>query len=614
MDSESSREIPVLDAVFELGIERMRAGVREENGDTYFPRICLWVDAASGMIINIELSEPQEDSFPLVLRALQKLIDQLQGIPREIRMRDPQLAMQLRGRLAPLGDAVKIVVRESLPALEEAFSGMAQFKALAGKPQPGLLDVRGMTLDHVIGFAEAAKEFYLAKPWQHLLDADLIEIHSPEGPKGTRFTMVLGAGGQTYGLGFVASREAHEKMQSGGGLPRGGIWSLQFGQLDELPFEDGELWQHRNLPLANGQAYPFFLRFTKSAAPKHPNPQELAFAEGLLLAIARTTEDQLDSGRWEQQVTTAAGPMTFKLSLPILLEQISGGEKPRQSIQSHQRALEEMMREMGADAAPQSQADQIAAQAMESRGRRQLQLAREALRLDPDCVEALLILARRREGDPEAALPMLRRAVEAGVKKLGQEIFTQHAGAFWLLLDTRPYMRARQELALALMNLGRHEEAAEEFRDMLRLNPNDNQGNRYHLAQCLLLSNQLDELDALLNRSNYTDDFSAEWKFTRALLEFRRQGDTPAARSALADAVKQNRFVPPLLRGHIDMPPVMPPFFSPGGEDEAVICVDQIVDGWYGTPGALEWLEAQTKQRKGRDSGASSPISKKKHK
>jgi hypothetical protein len=31
---------------------------------------------------------------------------------------------------------------------------------------------------------------------------------------------------------------------------------------------------------------------------------------------------------------------------------------------------------------------------------------------------------------------------------------------------------------------GRYEEAAVEFRDMLRLNPNDNQGNRYHLARC----------------------------------------------------------------------------------------------------------------------------------
>jgi hypothetical protein len=160
--SESPRQIPVLEAVFEFGIERMRAGVREESGEAYYPRLALWVDAASGMIINLEMSEPQEDSLPLVLRALQKLIEQIDGVPREIRMRDPQLAMQLRDRLAPLGDAVKVVVRESLPALEEAFSGMAEFKALSGKPQPGLLDVPGMTLDHIIAFAEAAKEFYLA--------------------------------------------------------------------------------------------------------------------------------------------------------------------------------------------------------------------------------------------------------------------------------------------------------------------------------------------------------------------------------------------------------------------------------------------------------------------
>ena len=125
---------------------------------------------------------------------------------------------------------------------------------------------------------------------------------------------------------------------------------------------------------------------------------------------------------------------------------------------------------------------------------------------------------------------------------------------------------------------------------MLRLNPNDNQGNRYMLAQVLLEMNQLDELDYLLNKM-YGEEDMAEWAFTRALLEFRRSGDSPESRKRLEQAAKSNPHVVPLLTGRRSMPPVMPPHYSPGSEDEAVLAVNEIVDAWADTPNALEWLE-----------------------
>jgi tetratricopeptide (TPR) repeat protein len=153
-------------------------------------------------------------------------------------------------------------------------------------------------------------------------------------------------------------------------------------------------------------------------------------------------------------------------------------------------------------------------------------------------------------------------------------------------------MRARQQLGLTLMELDEFEQAAGHFNELLRLNPNDNQGNRYHLAQCLLNGNQLDLLDALLNRSPHKDDFTAEWAFTRALLEYRRNGDSPGVRRQLDEVQKRNRFVVPLLTGRAQMPPVSPSSFSPGGEDEAVVCVNQIAEGWHETSGAIEWLQS----------------------
>jgi hypothetical protein len=595
MTDRSHNIPPVLDLVMEVGVMRLRAGVGETREEAYRPRMCLCVDQRSGMVIDFEMGEPMPDYLPLVLQCIGRSADRIGGLPRQVQTRDPALATSLRQALDRLG--VEVVVRESLPMLDEAFQSLGDFKGLGVKREPALLDQPGVTLDHLIAFAEAAKLFYEAAPWRHLLDDDLIEIETPPGPKGTRFAQVLGAGGQTFGLGFVASIEAHEDMRRGLGLPRGGVWSLVFHDQDSLPYDDGEAWERHNLPLADPMAYPEFVKTSKSRPRTFPSADQLAWAEGLLRALAQTSEAELDRGRWEKRVATSVGPMTFQLSMPLLLEQMAGkgSADPARAIDNAAMEMETVLREIGgpSGASPQARrAQSLCYQAYDARGRRQVQLARQALAIDPDCCEALLILAERASGDPGEALPLLQKAVEAGERQLGREMFEGGVGHFWGLIETRPYMRARQELARTLMDLEKYSEAADHLREMLRLNPGDNQGNRYLLAQCLLHANRLDELDALLNDPEYTDSHSAEWTFTRALLAYRRGGDSPEARERLKEAHRSNVFVTPLLTGRAEMPPYSPQSYTPGGADEAVLCVEQIAPGWFDTPGAMEWLAA----------------------
>ena len=54
---------------------------------------------------------------------------------------------------------------------------------------------------------------------------------------------------------------------------------------------------------------------------------------------------------------------------------------------------------------------------------------------------------------------------------------------------------------------------------------------RYLLASCLFSLGEDDELADLL--TEYADDKSAVWAYGKALLAFRRHGDTPEARQAL---------------------------------------------------------------------------------
>src|SRR5262249_54513250 len=99
--------------------------------------------------------------------------------------------------------------------------------------------------------------------------------------------------------------------------------------------------------------------------------------------------------------------------------------------------------------------------------------AREALALWPDCADAYVVLAEHARTRKEAAA-LLEQGIAAGERALGPETFQRDAGHFWGLLETRPYMRARMELAMALWTLGRRDEAVQHLQELLRLNPGDN--------------------------------------------------------------------------------------------------------------------------------------------
>ena len=607
---------PRTNHVVEMGLARMRVGVGRTAAEVYRPRICLFVDHASGLILHFQLAEAQPEYVPFVIKTLGELADHIGGLPAEIYLRDPKLAGELQKILRP--DGVRVAVRESLPALDRAAESLVEMQSKGAPKEPGLLDVEGMTLDHVTAFAEAAKLFYEAKPWRQLTDEDPILIDAPAGPPRTKVAMVLGAGGQAFGLGFAASMEAYEKFRQTG-APRGtGVWSVTFGDIDRIPFEDGEMWERHHLPLAGPQAYPAFVQFFKKSF-QHPLPQELAWAEGLLRAIVATTEQEIDQGRWEKTVQTAAGPATYRLSLPLLLDAMAGHAHldPAGETLAAQRRMEAVLRAAAHKAAasgltspedlkkivqsmdlshlqlkPASDAERaqaVADLATQFHGRRQIQLIRQALQIDRDCVDALLLLADR-ESDPEAALELFRKAVEAGERKVGPDALHSLAD-FQTLVESRPYLRARQRLAATLLDLGRYDEAVTHFQDMLLLDPADSQSNRYMLAEALLALDRVDELDTLLNTGQYKSEVSAEWSYTRALTAFRKSGDSPQATRRLDEAISFNPHVLPYLAGDKELPPESPAQYDPGSEDEAILYVESAADYWSQTPGAIEWLQ-----------------------
>jgi tetratricopeptide (TPR) repeat protein len=270
---------------------------------------------------------------------------------------------------------------------------------------------------------------------------------------------------------------------------------------------------------------------------------------------------------------------------------------------SDRRALEGLMRQ--AVAGLRGEADQDTplgrAQALMDRafgepdGQRRVQFAHDALAVCPDCADAYVLLAEHATSRKEA-LRLYEQGVAAGERALGAEAFERDIGHFWGVLETRPYMRARLGLAHSLWMAGSRDEAVGHLEDMLRLNPHDNQGVRYTLAGFLLFLDRDDDLDRLLRQ--YPDEGSAAWAYTRALLAFRRHGDTPEARRLLREAKRRNKHVPVYLLGD-KFPPAEPPgSYSPGDESEALNYLGGFLAGWKSTPGAVAWLRESVVKKK----------------
>jgi len=224
-------------------------------------------------------------------------------------------------------------------------------------------------------------------------------------------------------------------------------------------------------------------------------------------------------------------------------------------------------------------------------GKKRVELAKKSLKLWPDCADAYMILVDEKARTIEEALKYCEEGVKAGERALGKKGFEEYEGHFWGFLETRPYMRARAGLASMLTLSGEKEKAAQHYREMIILNPNDNQGIRYELAALLVELENDEELRDLLAENE--GDRAAAFTYTRALLTFRKDGDSAGSRDLLEEAFESNPHVPDYLLARKKLPKRFPDAHGFGDESEAVYVTYTYQLGWAMAEGALDWMKTQ---------------------
>jgi tetratricopeptide (TPR) repeat protein len=562
---------------WQVGTFRMPFWVHSGEEPPFRPWAAICLNLETGLVEAPDRYAEGNDPGQLAVAAVRRAAKKWRARPKRIEVSDPALAGALQEALS--GEGVAVQAREHLPELQSFFALMG--KDLVAELPPDVLSGAGVTVEQVAAFAEAGARFFAAAPWTLLSNDDLLHIEAPEMQVGLRYLSVMGAAEEQFGLFFVHGREQWEALLEGRlkALDSEGVWTVSFEPPWEVPPGDLDLWESRGLAREAGGRLPVAAHMKKRTLTR-PEARILSFLEGLMTALASTSEAEMDTGRWEKEVHTHHGPLRFRLSLPLLFER----DRAQEIVERYGRGAK--------GRSPEAAAAELVDAAWDARGqRRRVVLARKALEIWPDCADAYVLLGRS-AATPERAREFFAEGVAAGERALGPDVFRDDAGHFWGLVETRPYMRAREWLAESLWQLGRREEAMEHFEDMLRLNPEDNQAIRHRLANLLLDLERHDRLIELLDR--YSEDPFAEWSYSRALLAFRLEGDSTEAMRRLQQALKANRYVPDYLLGRKALPRAEPPGFSFGRDDEAATYALHAIELWKKTPGALDWLKRRT--------------------
>ncbi len=468
-------------------------------------------------------------------------------------------------------------------------------------------------------FAEAAAAFYRARPWQYLSDTDLLQIQTPKPLQHLKHLTVLGAGRREFGIGFYESPGMHWDLRAQRlNMDSLEVFSLTFNPISEAIEKDVEFWKKHNLALETGDAFPQFLFYARDNT-RAPKPKELEYVTIVLAALAQTTEAEIDSGQWSKQVSVQGKNKRCKIAIPDLMDppdrkgwldrglipERRGNERHFSLIQNlfnrnqgmGQDQLNELIHSQLAGSlddfdypsdTPFDRAENLCYAAIDTYGRRRIQLARQALQEDPTHTEATLLLAES-TFDAKRKIELFGQAVKHGEAQCA-DLLESEVGHFWAISKTRPLIRAAYGLAWALAEDGRVDEAITQMLKILRLNQDDNLGVRYEIIPLLLSQNREKEAVEILNRYS---EATGSWLYLKAQVEFRREGPNGrAAQKAIAAAIRFNPHVLELLMA--EHPPTMSEHYTLGSPQEAAIVIEEQLDSWIETDGFVEWMIQRT--------------------
>jgi tetratricopeptide (TPR) repeat protein len=609
--------------IWYCALRKLRAWIKNEKNDDehYRPWMLLIIHSPSSSILFSKLFSKQptpKELLECLFDLMRRPIDSGKKTPspKEIHFEDKRLADSLSPTLLVNHIAVKHKPNHRLVA--KIFREFTHKISPKETIIPGLLTQPKVTKKMVGMLFEAARVFYRNKPWDIINDGNLLVIKVGDQPT-PYYANVLGNQGIEYGLAVYTSWKKFEEFSCMAEAE--GIDKLQehhlfsFCSPPYVGFDDLDAIEKYGWEIPAPNIFPSPLFFTPKAV-KRPNADMLCWYEAALRSIPLfisqgKQQNELNHVPWEGvselEVETSRGIQKVQISFYIAeppvfpsLEDQTIDENLSDQISFDRRGMEGDLAKLDfsdwdedpSENSAVREAQFIMYDAWDNPDvKTRIRLAKEALKISPDCADAYVLLAEEEARTVQKSKALFQQGVEAGRRALGEDFFQdeENAGHFWGILQTRPYMRALAGLANSLWQMGDKEQALLHYRELLRLNPNDNQGIRFVLLELLLEMNRLEDVRSLMDE--YLDSNYVDWAYTDLLMELWENGDSIRAHSLLESALETNEHVPEYLLGIKLIPGLRSPYITLGGEDEAADYAARYIRFWKKRKAVLKWLK-----------------------
>lgn len=201
-----------------------------------------------------------------------------------------------------------------------------------------------------------------------------------------------------------------------------------------------------------------------------------------------------------------------------------------------------------------------------------LEYLRQALALNPKDIElAALVLSYMKEYSDIERLGKMDEILKKEEKRLKAAGYFKHdMGDFWLVIETRPYMKVLSGKLNLLITLGRTRDAIALAEEMLKLCENDNLGIRHTLMTLYAL--MIEEKSAKHLLKQFDDDRSCFMLLPYSILLF-RIGEYEECDRLIDEMDEMNKFMLPTAFAEpiIDEPDT----YTFGSIEEAIITYHQ---------------------------------------
>lgn len=237
--------------------------------------------------------------------------------PTELQVRADECWVSLRSHLDEIG--VGLTVAEELDQMEVVFTEMCD--QVCDRPEPGLLDMPGVTPAQVGSFYEAAADFFRHAPWKKVGYEAAIRIECDRFQSGPWYAVLMGQSGLTMGLALYEDLSVLQRMWGGDrddedNARQSVATTVTFGEAWDIPVADLDAAKKHGWLVARPDAYPAIFHKERGLSLRPPLAWELELMEACLRAVpefvARVKQDE--PAKEEITVVMASGPLTLVLS------------------------------------------------------------------------------------------------------------------------------------------------------------------------------------------------------------------------------------------------------------------------------------------------------------